>query len=361
MICPKCGFEQPDSPECMRCGIIVDRYKGPALGAAALRPPLTAPGSPPTPPTPAAAPPPFGDATMSVPLLPVAAMAGGVGTLYGDPVPVGAGGAVYGGPPPPPIPPTGSMAGVGRAPAFGVAHGDFGVGSVLGQTFSIYFANFLPFAVLAALALAPLYILEGYTSSLVAAQGKPSLTALSPVFLVLAVSVICRYFATAVITYGVFQQMRGAETSIGDCLSRGLSSLLPILGLAIVQGIAIWLGLIVCIIPGLILSLRWAVSIPAAVTERGGISDAMNRSAFLTDGFRGDIFSVLFVLGLLEIGIILLVNLVSLKNHSLHLILTDLSSMLVVGLSATAAAVMYYRLRDVKESIDVDQIAAVFA
>jgi len=32
-----------------------------------------------------------------------------------------------------------------------------------------------------------------------------------------------------------------------------------------------------------------------------------------------------------------------------------------VGLSATGSAVMYYRLRSLRESIDVDQIASVFA
>jgi hypothetical protein len=37
-----------------------------------------------------------------------------------------------------------------------------------------------------------------------------------------------------------------------------------------------------------------------------------------------------------------------------------LKDLLVVGLSATASAVLYYRLRGIKESIDVDQIASVF-
>jgi hypothetical protein len=27
MICPKCGFEQPDAPECARCGIIIAKYR----------------------------------------------------------------------------------------------------------------------------------------------------------------------------------------------------------------------------------------------------------------------------------------------------------------------------------------------
>ena len=49
MICPKCGFEQPESLECARCGIIVSRYKGPVLGAAPV-PPGPPAGYPPAPP-----------------------------------------------------------------------------------------------------------------------------------------------------------------------------------------------------------------------------------------------------------------------------------------------------------------------
>ena len=48
-------------------------------------------------------------------------------------------------------------------------------------------------------------------------------------------------------------------------------------------------------------------------------------------------------------------------NPSLSLILSDVLSLFTVGLSATGTAVMYYRLRSLRESIDVDQIASVFA
>jgi hypothetical protein len=89
MICPKCGFEQPDSLECMRCGIVVSRYRGPVLGGA---PAVSGFGGPPPlqPPLP---PPPV----RAVGPEPVA----GGGTLYEGPLPGAAGtsgGTVYGGP-----------------------------------------------------------------------------------------------------------------------------------------------------------------------------------------------------------------------------------------------------------------------
>jgi hypothetical protein len=275
------------------------------------------------------------------------------GTIYGDPVPAATGGGtVYGGPPM--SPPAGSV-----SPAFGVSRSTFGVGEVLGQTFSVYFANFLPFVVLTAIALLPLFVVEGYGVAAKTIPGSPA--SLIPLLLVLVAAAVCPYLATGAITYGVFQQMRGKDTSIGDCLSRGLSSLLLILGLSVWQGLLIGLGLIACVVPGIMLATRWAVSLPAAVTERTGISESMSRSTYLTDGLRWDVFCVLFVLGVLSGGSTLLVTLATATNPMLHLLLSGVANLLVVGLSATGSAVMYYRLRDLKESIDVDQVASVFA
>jgi hypothetical protein len=319
MICPKCGFEQPESPECIRCGVLVDRYRGPALGAAALRPPvapsLAAAGDPPPPPMPAPA---FAAAT----------------------------GTVYGGPPP-----------LASALPSGTFLGTFGVGEILSETFSIYFANFLPFTLLTAFSLAPIYLLMYMVT-----QGAPtSLLVISSAVLVVIFVLLASNIATAAITYGVFQQLRGKDTSIAECLSRGLSLLLPVVGLAIVKSLAVSLATLACIVPGIILSVRWAVAIPAAVTEGTGVSASMERSTFLTDGLRWDVFGVLFGLGAIQIGSTFLVRLVAAKNPTLQLVLDGVKDLLFVGLSATGSAVMYYRLRGLKESTDVDQISSVFA
>ena len=322
MICPKCGFEQPDSPECVRCGVLVDRYSGPALGAAALRPPVSPPpsaGDPPPPPSPA---------------IPAPAFAAATGT-------------VYDGRPP-----------LATALPQGTFLGTFGVGEILGETFSIYFSNFLAFALLAALTLSPTYLLVYQISR--APAGSSSLIITSAVVLVI-LALLVPNIATGAITFGVFQQLRGKDTSVGECLGRGLSMLLPVLKLAFVQTLAIFFASLACLVPGIILAVRWAVSIPAAVTEGTGISDSMDRSTFLTDGLRWDVFGVLFVLGTIQIGSALLVRLVAVRNPVLGMVLSAVKDLLVVGLSATGSAVMYYRLRGIKESTDVDQIASVFA
>jgi len=29
MICPKCGFEQQDAVDCLRCGIVIEKFRNP--------------------------------------------------------------------------------------------------------------------------------------------------------------------------------------------------------------------------------------------------------------------------------------------------------------------------------------------
>lgn len=336
MICPKCGFEQPDGPECMRCGIVVSRYKGPVLGTVPVI--AAAPLPPPPPPMES------------------------VGTVYGDPAPalaVAGGGTLYGGPPPAEAGGGTVYGGPGSAPAAvsGRVPGRFEIGKILSETFAVYFANFIPFAILTGLALSPLFLLQAYIAD---ADKAPPAAGLSAIPLLFA-NLLCPQIATAAITYGVFQQMRGRDTSIGECLKLGLSSLRPVLGLALLQGLCIGVAALLCLVPGILLWVRWAVSVPAVVEERPGVGGAMDRSTFLTEGYRWEIFGVLFVLVVLGFGAGFVAGLVSAGNPTLLQVLGGIISLLGTGLSATATSVMYYRLRSIKESIDVDQISSVFA
>ena len=176
MICPKCGTEQPDSAECVRCGVLVAQYRGPALGAAAFRP--------------SGAPQPPAGGEMARPPLPPPP----------PPPPAGrsAEGTSYGAPPLP----------AAAALAPGAFKGTFSAGEILGETFSIYFSNLLPFALLAALALSPIYLLQYLVITL---SPVSAVVSTSLYILVLILVLLAPQIATAAITFGVFQQMRGQE------------------------------------------------------------------------------------------------------------------------------------------------------
>lgn len=359
MICPKCGFEQPDNPECMRCGVIISRYKGPVLGSAA--PGLSAPPAPVSPRgvepvRSAVAPPPRSvDAAPTLYRGPEPALAAAGGTVYDGPAPAEAGGGtMY----------TGTMfdGAAPRVPGSKVKtafHAKFDNGKILSEAFAIYFSNLLPFLLLTAVALSPMLITLAMVSG--SAETQDAGLMLASILLLALSFVLCPQLATASITYGVFQQMRGRDATIGDCLGKGLSSLFSVLWLVIVQTLGILLGLVLFIVPGIILALRWAVSVPAAVEERGGALEALKRSAYLTDGHKGAIFGVLFVLNFLSSGIDRISKLAFADSPSALMMVTAVGTVVTVGLTATATAVMYYRLRSIKESIDVDQIASVFA
>ncbi|HSS49754.1 MAG TPA: hypothetical protein VLX28_12495 [Thermoanaerobaculia bacterium] len=363
MICPKCGFEQPDSAECMRCGIIVSRYKGPVAGAGPRNtPPAFAPGAPPQPPPPPFMPPPpviaGGAVHAPVPPPPVISPDGTV--LSGSPAsPVG--GTVYGGPPPPPAGSGAVYGGPGRvAPAFssfgGGFHGTFEVGKTLSEAFSIYFSNFIPFLLLSAIISAPVFALAAYVSTLKSTPG----VALTFYFLALLLMLICSQVTAAGITYGTYQQIRGKDVSMVDCLQVGLSLLFPVLGVATLTSVAEFAGFALCIAPGVLIALRLPVVVPVTVEERPGVFEAMRRSAYLTEGYRGQVFGVLFVVGLITQ---VAVRLALIPFHDLGslLMVTSFVNILTTGLVSTTVAVMYYRLRSVKEGIDVDQISSVFA
>lgn len=360
MICPKCGFEQPDSPECARCGVIVSRYKGPGFAAAA---PGIAPPIPP-PPAPSVA-----------------------GTVFGGPPPAGTG-TVYQGPPPG-SPALGASPGSARSAfsAAPVVTRKLQVGETLSESFSIYFRNIIPFTILTAVAYSPIFLFAGFLGRQVAKN--PAAAAGGNGLVTLTTLLLCIPIATATITYGVFQQMRGRDTSLGSCLSVGLSSILPVLAVALLQILLVFGAVIVtlipivfligtmaaggrssaacslmlvpllflCYVPAMMLWLKYFVAVPAAVEERPGVMDALRRSAFLTDGQRGPMFGVVLVLGALNLGVLLAAALAP----GVGKVLGPLLSLMMTGLFSTTCAVIYYRLRSFQESIDVDQIASVFA
>ena len=234
--------------------------------------------------------------------------------------------------------------------------GQFRVGTVLGRGFSILFGNFFPFMFMALLIYSPLII---YTAMIDARY----VTA-DDINTWMAVTIIgslsLTMILTAALVYGTFQELRGRHATIGECLSQGLSRILPVLGVALLVVIATLGGMVLLIIPGIIVATMLWVSIPVAVLEKPGVINSLKRSAELTKGDRWRVLGIIFIMNIIENILSKITEIVEVENVIVPLMLGIIVMALVGALEAVVTAVGYHDLRTIKEGVDIDEIAAVF-
>lgn len=235
-------------------------------------------------------------------------------------------------------------------------------GEVLGTSFSIFFKNIIAFTILSAIVYLPIL---AYTVML--SSGELSLSKIQTWDWLLAGSrMTLDFIAAAAVTYGVVEQLRGNHAGIGKCLGVGLARLFPVLAVGLLVALCVLGGLFLLVIPGIIIMMMLSVAVPAAVVERPGIFGALKRSKELTDGHKGAIFVVFFVLGLIKMGITYGVqktamsNISSLDDIKIYMFVLLGVSIVMGALGAVASAVIYNNLRQIKDGVDLDEIAKVF-
>ena len=137
-----------------------------------------------------------------------------------------------------------------------------------------------------------------------------------------------------------------ADLSVGETLAAARPYLWPVAGASLLAGIAITIGLLLIVIPGLFLITIWAVIVPVIVIERSGALACFERSRLLVRGHGWQVFSTLvlmFVILLLVdlvIGLILAALPILLRNG----LSTVISGTLVAPFIALVVTLVYYRL-----------------
>jgi uncharacterized membrane protein len=244
---------------------------------------------------------------------------------------------------------------VSRPPSSG-----FRFGPIFTDAWSVYTANFLTFTAVA--------IVIGLPNLIEADPQTPTGVAL----LTLAgiAGLILEFIGLAVILYGAFQVMRGRDIALRAVIRGALSRTLPIIALAFLLGIALFLGLMLFVVPAIIMAVRWVVALPVCVVEGLGPFASMQRSANLTRGHRWKIFGLLVVAVLLLIGTAIVVGIAT--DLIVNLAPEGMARTVVANIVDTIAIAIYtayfnivlvmiYRdLRIVKDGVDTEQIAAVF-
>ncbi len=163
-------------------------------------------------------------------------------------------------------------------------------------------------------------------------------------------------------TIAILTLLVGVLLLIAQFLVAMLMGLAPVLSILIflaIPALYLWVFATYCVIP------------PAAVIEKAGFG-SLSRSAALTKGYRLRVLGTLVLAGLCSAAVQALLSIVtfllaiaaSFLSETIGSVVSVVSSMIIFGVSmgylCIITALIYLRLREIKEGIGLEGIEAVF-
>jgi hypothetical protein len=138
-----------------------------------------------------------------------------------------------------------------------------------------------------------------------------------------------------------------ADLSVGETFQRVFPVLNRIVIAGILLGIAIGIGFLLLIVPGLIVLTLWIFVIPAIVLENRGIGEAFGRSRELVRGNGWNVFGVIVLTFVLLLGVSIALRLIlsPLDDWLASLIQQIVANTLVAPFAVIVWTLAYYRLR----------------
>lgn len=244
----------------------------------------------------------------------------------------------------------------------------FDVGQVFERTFGAIGANGLSLLLVAVVlvGLPQAALVWGQTQLI----GGPDLVATGLLVggVAFVVSIICNVVMQGVVTHAVVADLQGRRAPVGESVTVALRSFWGLLAVGIVSGLAIMLGLIVLIVPGILIFLMWFVAGPVIVAERAGVWKAFQRSRDLTRNHRWWLLLLAVVYVLLSWVIALVVGMIGMAVSGFQaddglnfvtLVFGPFAQAITTLLWSAIVAATYVELRTVKEG-GGQTIASIF-
>lgn len=253
-----------------------------------------------------------------------------------------------------------------------------GIGDILDATFRLYRARMASFATIALIAYIPLalYMLavglafgtpEAYPDAFDFNSPDPfaNAPAISTDMMLYSVGRLVFLWvviplAQAALIFNISGAILGERITAGESYRRAAGRLWPLLGTQILVGLVVMLGLIMCVVPGVIFSLWFMVTAPIVVLERLWATKAMGRSRELMSGNLGKGFVLLLVVFLLTLVIGMGTGM-ALGAIRVHPFFGEAGALIVEALLLpvqTAPLILfYYELRVRKEAFDLQRLS----
>lgn len=168
----------------------------------------------------------------------------------------------------------------------------------------------------------------------------------------LAVSVVAGTLYQGVVVGLVKDVQDGRrDSTVGDLIDATWPVVLPLIGVAILAGIAIAIGFFLLVVPGLILLTIWAVIAPVIVVEHSGVMDSFGRSRELVRGNGWQVFGVILVVFLIFAVVSAILGAIGAgisDSVGMRILFNLIASTLTAPIAALAAATIYFRLLAIK-------------
>lgn len=159
----------------------------------------------------------------------------------------------------------------------------------------------------------------------------------------------------------------GRKFELGASIGRAFANILPLIAIGILYALAVMLGMILLIIPGIIIGVALSPCFAVYIAERGtGIGGALSKAWKLTENHRWALFFISIIVGLAT-------SILSTVVQSPVLIMAaSLSPLVILGVSTLASVIVntvtlvfsvacYVLLRETKEGKTPEAAADVFA
>jgi hypothetical protein len=256
------------------------------------------------------------------------------------------------------------------------------LGEILDRSFSLYRANFLLFAGIVAIPhlltlifqLSQIAINKAPTTAQTLSRWGSGLSAAAILFIVIGVVV---WFAVALYSngatvYAVSDLYLGRPATIVGSYKRMRGHALNLFGVGLLQGLAAIAGFVLLFIPGVWVACRLSVSVPAALLEDLGPSEALSRSFSLTEDKAWRPFAIFCLYMMIAFGVaalfqtpfvVLIMTAARSGNTNLVAVWSACSQVAdffvqttVTPVLTIALAVYYYDLRVRREGFDLQMM-----
>ena len=167
--------------------------------------------------------------------------------------------------------------------------------------------------------------------------------------------------ASAATIYALSESYLGRGTTFGEAISEAFGILLPLLGTALLTTIAIVVGFVLLIVPGIYLAFAFLLVYQVVVIERRYAVDAMSRSRELMRGHFLRAFGILIVVGLLSIVLSAAGGFVAIASPLVGVVVNSVVQAIYTAFNAAVLLVLYFDIRCRKEAFDLEHLASSVA